>query len=141
MQVNGSWNKALRRRAVDILSSISAPPAMAEGSVKGKVNGPLSAAHSSSSIHVSAQLIEIHDVTVMRGAGRWTLQKNGGVSFLLSYGMAASDAAGKSVYFEPVTKMQGGALMMLLRGGFYLYGLSVLILSASFKVGMCIYSK
>ena len=141
MQVNEGWNKGLRRRAVDILSSISAPPAMAEGSVKGKVDGLLSAAHSSSSIHVSARLIQIHDITVMGGAGQWTLQKNRGMRFVLSYDMPANDVVGKSVCFEPEPKMQGGGLMLLLRGGFYLFGLSVLILSASFKVGMCIYSK
>jgi len=109
---------------------------------KGKVDGAtVCSTHSSSPIHVSARLIQIHDIRVMGGAGQWARQKNRGMSFILSYGMAANDVAGKSVCSEPVIKMQGGALKMLLGGGFYLFGVSVLILSASLKLGICIYSN
>ncbi|XP_020275785.1 NAC domain-containing protein 78-like [Asparagus officinalis] len=138
MQVGNTWNNSLRKRVVDMLGSISAPPAMAEGSVKGKA-ALFASTNSSSSVQVSTGIIQIHGITVMGSSEEhWTLQKNGDTSFLLSYGMAAN---GRSLCFETSKRLRGGALGMLLRGGVYLFGLSVLVLSASLKVGLCVYTK
>lgn len=136
------WNKALKKRVVDMLGSISAPPAMAECSSKGKAIELLPATHSSSSINVSAGMIQIRGISIMgSGAEHWALQKNGELSFLVSYGGAANDIITKSLCFESSTKMQDGALGVLLRVGFYLVGLSALILTATFKVGVCVCNK
>ncbi|KAJ6792984.1 Uncharacterized protein M6B38_112195 [Iris pallida] len=140
VQRNGSWNKSLRKHVVNMLGSINAPPAMAEDLGKQRAIQLMSTTHSSSSIHVSAGMIRVHGA-LMGSAEQWTLQKTGDVGFFLSYGIACNNVVCKSACFESITKMQGGAMSMMLRGGFYLFGISMLILAISFKVGMCIYGK
>ncbi|KAJ6842658.1 uncharacterized protein M6B38_297935 [Iris pallida] len=139
VQRNGSWNKSLRKHVVNMLGSINAPPAMAEDLGKQRAIQLTSTTHSSSSIHISAGMIRVHGA-VMGSAEHWTLQKTGDVGFFLSYGIARNDVVCKSACFESITKMQGGAMSMMLRG-LHLFGISMLILAISFKVGMCIYSK
>ncbi|XP_010935813.1 NAC domain-containing protein 53 isoform X2 [Elaeis guineensis] len=137
-----SNGKTITKRLVNMLGSISAPPAIAaEYPVRSeKPVGQISETHSASSIHFTAGMIQIRGLTVTGSTEHWSLQKNGDVDFLLSYGMDG-DEARKSIGFEPISKIQGGLASVVLRGGFYLFFLSALILTVSYGVGLCICSR
>ncbi|XP_008779162.2 NAC domain-containing protein 53-like [Phoenix dactylifera] len=142
VQGNESNDNTITKRLVNMLGSISAPPAIAAEYPAGseKRAGQISTTNSASSIHVTAGMIQIRGLTVTGSTEHWSLQKNGDVGFLLSYGLAGNEVR-KSILLDSISKMQGGPVSMMLRGGFYLFFLSALLLTISYKMGLCIYSK
>ncbi|XP_073011661.1 NAC domain-containing protein 53-like isoform X2 [Typha latifolia] len=132
-------DNSIGKRLANLLGSISAPPAFAAEfpAASGKST---SATHPASSIHVTAGMVQISGVTLTGSTENWPLQKNEDFNLLLSYSMAG-DVARTSVCSEPITKMHGCAMAMVLRGGFYLFFLSAILLSVSFKVGICICNR
>ncbi|XP_072965504.1 NAC domain-containing protein 53-like isoform X1 [Typha angustifolia] len=132
-------DNSIGKRLANLLGSISAPPAFAAEfpAASGKST---SATHPASSFHVTAGMVQISGVTLTGSTENWPLQKNEDFNLLLSYSMAG-DVARTSVCSEPITKMHGCAMAMVLRGGFYLFFLSAILLSVSFKVGICICNR
>ncbi|KAJ0966643.1 hypothetical protein J5N97_023560 [Dioscorea zingiberensis] len=141
---NGFSDKPLTKRLVDMLGSISSPPAFAAEYPADPVKSLVmsSANLPASSIHLTTGMIHISSLTVTDGANHWSLQKNGDMSFLLSYS-TSSDAKviGKVVCLEPITKMPRGFMSMLVRCGFFFLFLSTLILVASCKIGVHMYTR
>ncbi|KAL6591530.1 hypothetical protein ACP70R_050033 [Stipagrostis hirtigluma subsp. patula] len=137
--IDDSADKSFGKRLTSMLGSIPAPPAMASEfpPATGKAVSALSAV-SPSSIRVTAGIIRLGDLTFTGGSEHWPLQKNGDLSFLLSF-TVESDLSSKSIDYEPVTRM--GAVPMALRSGFYLFFVSAMILMLSYKIGSCIYSR
>ncbi|XP_010940544.1 NAC domain-containing protein 53 [Elaeis guineensis] len=142
VQRNESNDNTITKRLVNMLGSISAPPAIAAEYPAGseKRVGRISATHSTSSIHVTTGMIQIRGITVTGSTEHWSLPKNGDMSLLLSYSLAG-DEVRKSMRFDSISKLQGGPVSMVLRGGCYLFFLSALILTISYKLGLCIYSR
>ncbi|KAG1361359.1 NAC domain-containing protein 78 [Cocos nucifera] len=142
VQRSESNGKTITKRLVNMLGSISAPPAIAAEyprRMSEKSVGQFSETDSASSIHVTAGMIQIRGLTMTGSTEHWSLQKNGDVDFLLSYGMAG-DEVRKSIGFEPIPKMQGGLVSVVLRGGFYLFFLSALILTKLDVLGLAAFS-
>ncbi|XP_072978613.1 uncharacterized protein [Typha angustifolia] len=139
---NDIGDKSVGKHLINMLGSISAPPACAAEfpAGSGKSLGPISTNHSSSSVRVTAGIIQIAELTLTGSAERWSLQKNADFGFLVSYNMTDS-VSRKSFDFEPIAKMHDGAMSIVLRGGFYLFFFSAVILTLSYKVGMCIYNR
>lgn len=135
VQSNDGWNKSFKKHVADMLDSISAPPAMAEETCKGKAaqifNG-------SSLIHASAGMIKIQGVSVNGIPENWTLNKNGEISFIYTYANS-NDAVEKSPCFRPLTA--SAAFRILLRSGLYIFGIAAVLISISLKLGTGIYSN
>ncbi|KAG1359627.1 NAC domain-containing protein 53 [Cocos nucifera] len=142
VQRNESNDNTFTKRLVSMLGSISAPPAIAAEYPAGseKRAGQISATHSTSSIHVTTGMIQIRGLSVTGSTKHWSLQKNGDMGFLLSCSLA-TDEVRKSVRSDSISKLQGGPVSTVLRGGCYLFFLSALILTISYKFGLCIYSR
>ncbi|KAK9124109.1 hypothetical protein Sjap_013711 [Stephania japonica] len=134
--------KTVRR----VLGSIPAPPAYAsEFPVQKGSFGQASPTRSSSSIHVTAGMIHITDIT-SGSRKEWPLQKAGGVDLLLHHDIARSGLTpaegliGNAI--TPVASMlSGGTGLVMLRSGFFLVFLWVLILSVSYRIGSYIYTR
>ncbi|XP_078427654.1 uncharacterized protein LOC144700123 [Wolffia australiana] len=135
LQPSGSWEKALSKHLFNMLDAISPPPSFGEGQpIKGsQAIRQHSAARASSSIRITAGIIQIHGSSILPGGEKdWSLQKKVSVSFMFTYN-EASDV----VLSESMQKRAGG---FLLRNYFHLLFLSVLFLSASLKIGLHIYT-
>eukprot|EP00262_Sarcandra_glabra_P021098 TRINITY_DN8716_c0_g1_i1.p1 TRINITY_DN8716_c0_g1~~TRINITY_DN8716_c0_g1_i1.p1 ORF type:complete len:598 (+),score=114.19 TRINITY_DN8716_c0_g1_i1:242-2035(+) len=130
------WGNSIAKSVSRMLGSIPASPAFAaEHPMKGgKSVAENSAAHSSSSIHVTAGMIHISSVNVA-GSSKHLSHKDGGTGFVVSYAMTGSLG---SVLLE---NLPASAMSVLLRSGFYLFLLCVPILAISFKMGSCIYTR
>lgn len=135
VEANDGWNKSFRKHVVDMLGSISAPPAMAAAdSCKGK-GIQISSSGSSSSIRVSAGMIQIRGISVTGHPEKWTLSKDGEINFIYTY---ANGAVCKLASRQPPPATVFGAL---LRSGIFLFGFSVLVLSITMKLGVGVYRK
>ncbi|KAJ4778438.1 NAC domain-containing protein 78 [Rhynchospora pubera] len=128
-----SDKSSIRKRLVSMLGSISAPTGMASDCGSGSSKA-IAAANSAGPIRVTAGMIQI------RGDLDWPLHKNGMYSFVFSCGTDATDLLTKSAPFEPemVTKMQDDAASVILRSGFYLFFVSLALLTLSYKLAICI---
>lgn len=135
-----SCDRSLTKRLVNMLGSISAPPAYAaEPTSSSKSVGRMSATNSaSSSIHVTAGMIQIRGFEVMGRAEHWSMHRNGDMGFLLSCGVASRKSDDG---FETVPKIRGWSMSVVLRGGLYCFLLSALVLMLCFKVGIRICSR
>ncbi|KAM0942036.1 putative transcription factor NAM family [Dioscorea sansibarensis] len=140
---NNASDKTFSKRLVHMLGSISAPPAFAAEHPADPVKSlaSSSATLSASARRLTAGMIHISSTTVIDGANRWSLQKNGDMSFLLSYGMYDDAKLGKIVCLGPVTKMSNGFLSRMIRCGFYFIFVSTIILAVSCKIGVHIYTR
>ncbi|XP_043701220.1 NAC domain-containing protein 53-like [Telopea speciosissima] len=143
------WDNTLVKGVSRMLGSIPAPPAFAEEFCKKEVAlGQNSSTQSPRSIHVTAGVIRISDMT-FRGTGQdWSLCKGEDLGLLISYGMTRGDVMATeqlinlSVGFEPLANLLSGkAGSLMVRSWFYLIFFWVLILSMSYKIGCCIYTK
>ncbi|XP_066322990.1 NAC domain-containing protein 53-like [Miscanthus floridulus] len=133
-------DKTYGKRLASMLGSIPAPPAMASEfpPSTGKSVGVLSAI-SSSSIRVTAGIIQLDGLTFSSGSDRWPLQKNGDLSLLVSFAVESDVSSKLPVGLEDATRIN--TVPMVLRSGFYLFFMSAMILLLSYKVGSCIYSR
>ncbi|CAL9760765.1 unnamed protein product [Musa acuminata subsp. burmannicoides] len=126
--VNGK--RTITSHLVNMLGSISAPPAFA-------AEYPASLG----STHVTVGMVDVHGLSATSSTGHCSLQKNGNGDLLLSYSIAENLGRKKSSGFQPFRKIQDWTISFLLRGGCYPFFLSALVLTISYKVGMCIYGK
>lgn len=138
MPMDDTVDKSFGKRLASMLGSIPAPPAMASEfpPSTGKSVVPLSAVNPSSSIRVTAGIIQLGGITFTGSTEH--LQKNGDFNLLLSF-TVEGDVSTKSIGFEPDTQMS--TTPMVLRSGMYLFFVSAMILMLSYKVGLCIYSR
>uniref|UniRef100_A0A0E0GF16 NAC domain-containing protein n=1 Tax=Oryza nivara TaxID=4536 RepID=A0A0E0GF16_ORYNI len=138
MPMDDTVDKSFGKRLASMLGSIPAPPAMASEfpPSTGKSVVPLSAVNPSSSIRVTAGIIQLGGITFTGSTER--MQKNGDFNLLLSF-TVEGDVSTKSIGFEPDTQMS--TTPMVLRSGMYLFFVSAMILMLSYKVGLCIYSR
>ncbi|XP_042507861.1 NAC domain-containing protein 53-like [Macadamia integrifolia] len=148
-QCEDGWDSTLVKGVSRMLGSIPAPPAFAEEfCTKEAALGQNSSMQSPGSIHVTAGVIRISDMT-FRGSGKdWSLYKVEDLGLLISYGMTRGDVMATeqlmshSVGFEPLANLLSGkAGSLMMRSMFYLFFFWVLILSVSYKIGCCFYTK
>ncbi|KAG5557215.1 hypothetical protein RHGRI_007476 [Rhododendron griersonianum] len=118
-------------KASCMLESISAPPAFASDfpSKDATALRLSSTAHSSNSIHVTAGIIRIRNMTSGGNGTYWSLGKDVDVNIVISFGLSHNDAS-----LEP----KSGSGMSW--GWLYLLFLWVLIISMSFKIGSYMYT-
>lgn len=118
-------------KASCMLESISAPPAFASDfpSKDAAALRLSSTAHSSNSIHVTAGIIRIRNMTSGGNGTYWSLGKDVDVNIVISFGLSHNDAS-----LEP----KSGSGMSW--GWLYLLFLWVLIISMSFKIGSYMYT-
>ncbi|RZR73232.1 hypothetical protein BHM03_00021695 [Ensete ventricosum] len=140
VQMGDANDKTVTKHLLNMLGSIPAPPACAAEfpSGSGKSVAQIPGNQSASSIHVTAGFFHICGSTVSENAGYWSLRKNGHVDLILSYNSMADDVVRKTVGPGCIAKNQVDVVSVMLRGGLYVFFLSALILTISFKVGMSI---
>nr|GMC77590.1 NAC domain-containing protein 78-like [Ipomoea batatas] len=114
------------KQASQMLGNIPAPPAFASEFPKDAALRLNAATQASSSVHVTAGLIQISDLTLG--------SKHGNYNIILSFDF--SQGAQSSASLEPI-----GHGKMLSGGWLYFLFFWVLILSISFKVGTFIYAR
>lgn len=124
VQSRMGWKSAVKKQVVNMLGSISAPPAMAEecSTAIKAIPAP------TSSIPATSGIIKIQNILLDESMDFWSTKK-----------MIERSEFELSSY-EPVVK-RNGAFSTVLRCGFYLFGASVLIFSACLKIAMCLHNK
>lgn len=129
------------KQASRMLESIPAPPAFAsEFPSKEAALRLNSAAQSSSSIHVTAAIIQIRTTSLNGSATEWAYAKNGNANSILSFEMPHGDVNPAS--FELMDSMLSRKTgSVLARCWVYLMFFWVLFVSVSFKVGIYICAK
>lgn len=124
-----------------MLESIPAPPAFAsEFPSKEAALRLNSAAQSSSSIHVTAGIIQIRTMSLNGSATEWAFAKNGNANSILSFEMPYGDVNPASLELMD-SMLSGKPGSVLSRCWVYLMFFWVLFLSVSFKVGIYICAK
>ncbi|XP_060210409.1 NAC domain-containing protein 78-like [Lycium barbarum] len=124
------------KQASQMLGSIPAPPAFAsEFPTKGAALRLNCMSQSSSSVHVSAGLIQIRNMTVAGNGTDWSLRKHSYYNIILSFGL--SRGSDNSATLESVASFPGKATFMVSRGLFFW----VLVLSMIFKIGTLICAR
>ncbi|MBA0721371.1 hypothetical protein Golax_008918 [Gossypium laxum] len=125
------------KRASHMLGSLPAPPAFAsEFPPKDAAIKLNSASHASSSVHVMAGMIRITDTTSSGNRLDWSYGKNGNLNIVLSFSLPQGDINSSS--FLPMASLLSGKTgTVSARGWFFLMLFSVLIISASVKIGTC----
>ncbi|MFQ6640318.1 hypothetical protein Gotur_014733 [Gossypium turneri] len=125
------------KRASHMLGSLPAPPAFAsEFPPKDAAIKLNSASHASSSVHVMAGMIRITDTTSSGNRLDWSYGKNGNLNIVLSFSLPQGDINSSS--FLPMASLLSGKTgPVSARGWFFLMLFSVLIISASVKIGTC----
>ncbi|KAF5453396.1 hypothetical protein F2P56_028300 [Juglans regia] len=131
----------LIKRATDTMDSITAPPAFAsEFPAKDAALHFHSAAQSSSSVHVTAGMIRIRNMTSTGNGTDWLLGKNVDINLIMPYSLLQGDINSASLV-AMTDLLAGKTSSVVLRSWFFLMLFWVLILSVSFKIASCIYIK
>ncbi|KAK4757998.1 hypothetical protein SAY87_019299 [Trapa incisa] len=130
------------KKASQRWGSFPAPPAFAsEYPIKEGALQLNSAAHASSSVHVTAGMIRIRSLTLRSSSVEWSIGKNGELNIVLSFGISQDD-----VTLFPAPGNTPGLLSnkrppILSWFRFFLVVLWILALSATPKIGASIYSR
>ncbi|KAJ4720694.1 NAC domain containing protein [Melia azedarach] len=126
------------KQASQMLGGFPAPPAFAsEFPTKDAALRLNSVAQPSSSVHVTAGMIRIRNITLSGTGLDWSVGKNGDVNIVFSFALSQSDVRPSSsgnFLFPKTGTLTSRSLLFLL---FFW----VLILSVSFKIGTCISTK
>lgn len=126
------------KQASQMLGGFPAPPAFAsEFPTKDAALRLNSVAQPSSSVHVTAGMIRIRNITLSGTGLDWSVGKNGDVNIVFSFDLSQSDVRPSSsgnFLFPKTGTLTSRSLLFLL---FFW----VLILSVSFKIGTCISTK
>lgn len=124
-----------------MLGSIPAPPAFAsEFPTNEEALRLNSAAQSSSSVHVTAGMIRIRNMTLDGSGMDFSFGKNEDVDLILSFGVSHADS--NSVTLVPMARLLSGKTgSAFTRGCFFFLFIWVLILSVSFKIGSHFHTK
>ena len=123
-----------------MLGNIPAPPAFASELPSKDMAARLSAAvQSSSSVHMTAGMIRIRDLTVgASGRVQWSLDKIGNVNVLLSFDLP-EDVSHTGL--GSLSHILSSKVTAALSRGWLRSMLWVLVFAASFKIGSFIYAK
>ncbi|XP_057979273.1 NAC domain-containing protein 53-like [Malania oleifera] len=123
-------------KARRVLGSIPAPPAYAsEFPTKDAILQLNSDAQSSSSIHVTARMIQIQNMTMSGNRMDWSFPKNGNINLTIYFGLQSEV---NSAILEPMSNFLSSKIMSTMsRSWFYLIFFWGLILSLSYKAGTC----
>lgn len=133
-KLKDSHDKTLTKRLVNMLNSISAPPAFAdEAALIGKTARQIPTA-SGSSLPLTEGMIHISNWTAMDYAESWTLQKHTERGFHLSYSIDGRIAS-KPVSLAPRKKVHSGIYPTFCGGGFHFCFISVVIFALCYKIG------
>ncbi|KAF3434099.1 hypothetical protein FNV43_RR25202 [Rhamnella rubrinervis] len=129
------------KQASHILGSIPAPPAFAsELPTKEAALRQNSTAQSSGSIHVTAGMIRITNMTLDGSGMDWYYGKSEDVNLVLSLGLLQADV--NSVAGVPLARMLSGKTgLEISRCFFFFLFIWVLIISLSFKIGSHFYTR
>ncbi|GAV64750.1 NAM domain-containing protein [Cephalotus follicularis] len=123
-----------------MLGSIPAPPAFAsEFPTKDAVIRLNSEGQSSSSVHVTAGIVRIRNITISGGGMEWSYGKNGDLNILLSFDLSHDFVSPSSVPMSNL--LSGKAGPVLSRSWIFLMFFWVAILSVSFKIASYIYTR
>ncbi|KAJ7970454.1 NAC domain containing protein [Quillaja saponaria] len=127
------------KHASHILGSIPAPPAFAsEFPPKDTALRLRSAGQSSNSVHITAGMVKIRDVTF--DGMDWAFGKTGDDSFILASGL--SEAGANSSGLVPLSGLlPGKTAFMVSHGLVFLMFFWVVILSVSLKIGSFMYTE
>ncbi|XP_021818817.1 NAC domain-containing protein 53 isoform X1 [Prunus avium] len=124
-----------------MLGNIPAPPAFAsEFPAKDAIVRLNSGAASSSSVHVTAGMIRIRDITSSDNRMDWSFGKDGVVNLVFSVQLSQND--GNSGNLVPMDgSLSGKTGCVVMRGWFLFMFFWVLFLSMSFKIGSYVYTR
>ncbi|MQL77452.1 hypothetical protein Taro_009902, partial [Colocasia esculenta] len=138
-QSDNSWDKALPKRLVGMLDAISPPPAFAaEYPTKSLQSAHHPAALSS---RLTAGIVQIRGATMSADGKNWFMPKDRDAGFVLFPGITSTDVTGYMARPERMSKMPSGITVFVLRNSFHLLFLSVLFLTASFKIGVYVCTR
>uniref|UniRef100_A0A7N0UET1 NAC domain-containing protein n=1 Tax=Kalanchoe fedtschenkoi TaxID=63787 RepID=A0A7N0UET1_KALFE len=99
-----------------------------------------SSSHSSSSIHVTAGMVQIRNTDAFGNRLSWTFNKNGNIEVVLSLALPQTD--GNSTSVDMLANMLSGkASSAMARVWFYLIVFWVFIISISFKIASLVSTK
>ncbi|XP_057979271.1 NAC domain-containing protein 78-like isoform X2 [Malania oleifera] len=123
-------------KARRVLGSIPAPPAYAsELPTKDAILQLNSDAQSSSSINVTARMIQIQNMTMSGDRMDWSFPKNGNINLTVYFGLPSEV---NSAILEPMSNFLPSKIMSTMsRSWFYLVFFWGLILYLSYKAGTC----
>ncbi|KAL0305283.1 UNVERIFIED_CONTAM: NAC domain-containing protein 53 [Sesamum angustifolium] len=129
------------KQASHMLGSIPAPPALAaEFPSKSTALRLNSLSQPSSSVHVTAGMIQIRNLTTDGNGRVQSFGKPENFNIVLSFGFSRGNDGSASLE-SSVSILPGKTLSTLSRGWFCFIFFWVLILSMSFKIGTCICAK
>lgn len=128
-------------QASRFLGNIPAPPAFASELPSKDMAARLSAAvQSSTSVHVTANMIRIRDMPIgVSGSGlHWSFDKTGNVNVLLSFDLPE---AVSPVGLESFTSLLSSKMSTAASRGWLCFMFCIAFAAISIKVGTCIYAK
>lgn len=121
------------KKASHCFGGIPAPPFASEFKTKDSAIR-LHAAQSSGSVHVTAGMIRISDLTLSADSGMgWSYDKNGNLDVVLSFGLVQRDDAMSSNGSKTANTATRAMLIFIC--------LWVLLLSVSFKIGTIVSAR
>lgn len=126
-------------QASRLLGNIPAPPAYASEFPTKDMAARLTAVQSSSSVHVTAGMIRISDMTVGGSRLQWSFDKTGNVNVLLSFDLPQDvTQSGLSSMSDVLSSKMAAAVSRRWLPSIFLW---VLFFAVSIKIGFCIYAK
>lgn len=129
------------KQASQMLGSIPAPPAMAsEFPSKDVVHRLNSLSQPSTSVHVTAGMIQIRNMSAEANGVDQLLSKHANLNIVLSFGYSRGED-GSARLESSVSLLPGKTAPTLSRGWFYFMFIWILVLSISYKIGSCICAK
>lgn len=131
------------KQASQMLGSIAAAPAFAsEFPTKDAALRLNSLAHPSSSVHVTAGMIRIRNITLSGAGLDWSVGKNGDMNIVFSFDLSQNVISPSPGSFVPAGNIYSGKTgSVVSRSLWLLVVFWIIILSVSFKIGSCVFAK
>lgn len=130
------------KQASQMLGSIAAAPAFAsEFPTKDAALRLNSLAHPSSSVHVTAGMIRIRNITLSGAGLDWSVGKNGDMNVVFSFDLSQNVISPSSASFVPAGNIYSGKTGSMVSRSLWLLVFWIIILSVSFKIGSCVFAK
>ncbi|KDO47587.1 hypothetical protein CISIN_1g007598mg [Citrus sinensis] len=131
------------KQASQMLGNVAAAPAFAsEFPTKDAALRLNSLAHPSSSVHVTAGMIRIRNITLSGSGLDWSVGKNGDMNIVFSFDLSQNVISPSPTSFEPAGNIFSGKTgSVVFRSLWLLLFLWIIILSVGFKIGACVSAK
>ncbi|ESR49776.1 NAC domain-containing protein 78 [Citrus sinensis] len=131
------------KQASQMLGNVAAAPAFAsEFPTKDAALRLNSLAHPSSSVHVTAGMIRIRNITLSGSGLDWSVGKNGDMNIVFSFDLSQNVISPSHTSFEPAGNIFSGKTgSVVFRSLWLLLFLWIVILSVGFKIGACVSAK